>query len=349
MLGKFLKDVSQKISERSDARNFSKTAQSAFGQTTLTASFLKSGGTNVYAQYNGKVLAIKGDVDSALESPQKDQREYFDGALKVFHTGEKVTRQHPGASLPAARASGAALDYTPFPERSWQPILEEAAWVDQKPKRRPERQIMGKPAGDVLEHAGLGRQKNAPWAHTQPDHAIQDAELREDRRLRVPTFQGANQSHSAFEMAAKATGKQVDDLTVSAQVGEPIGGKSGLPSGIRITYAMKSRDGTQQLELSHFQNNFVHEGARFGDEKAITQFVMDHKKMLDEGALSAEKDDGTAPYMRIRRLNASADTAQNEAALPEPPPTQSEAAIHEAEGFNAELDQRADRDDGISR
>ena len=196
---------------------------------------------------------------------------------------------------------------------------------------------MGETAADVLERAGLGRQRNAPWAHIQPDHTIADTAQREDQRLRKPTFQGANQTHSAFEMAAKATAKEIDGLRVRTQVGEPIGGNSGLPSGMKITFQLKSKDGSQEMQLTHVQNSFVHDGARFGDPKAIKAFVAHHKEMLDEGTLSAETHDKSSPYMSIRRLqdrvadmrDATAENKTNE--------------------FSAELDSRNDRDKQFSR
>ncbi|MEO1702463.1 MAG: hypothetical protein AAFR71_10470 [Pseudomonadota bacterium] len=337
MFGKFLKAASQKLGTVASARNFSETAVNSFRQSPPAESFLKSGGTNVYAEFNNQILPIKGNVAMARDNPFRDQREYFQGALKVIHSGEKVSQQHTGAALPAAPSNGPALSYAPYREREWMPTVDTSAPGEPKGKRRAERQIMGEPAADVLERAGLGHQRNAPWAHIQPDHTIADAALREDQRLRKPTFQGANQTHSAFEMAAKATAREIDGLRVRTRVGEPIGGESQLPSGVHITFQLKSKDGSQELQLSHFQNSFVHDGARFGDPKAIKAFVEHHKELLDNGSLSAETHDNSSPYMCIKRLQDTVADAQNT-------PSDNKTA-----DFSAQLDDRNDRSDRFSR
>ncbi|MEL6818234.1 MAG: hypothetical protein AAFP80_06270 [Pseudomonadota bacterium] len=305
MFGKFFKRASEKLVTSTSARNFSGTSLSAFRQTPQGASFLRSGGTDVYAEFNNKVLNIKGNVDAARDNPFSDQREYFQGALRVLHSGGKVSPQHPGAPLPAAPTNEPALGYSPYQKREWALAPDAPSDNEPRAKRKPERRIMGESAADVLERAGLGRQQNAPWAHIQPDHTITDAKQREDQRLRQPTFQGANQTHSAFEMAASATAKEIDGFKVSTEVGQPIGGNSGLPSGMNITFQLKSKDGSQEMQLTHFQNSFVHDGARFGDPKAIKAFVEHHKELLDSGALSAESHDKASPYMRIERLKNS--------------------------------------------
>ncbi len=258
---------------------------------------LLRGGNSIFMECDGKREVIKGEEFSLKDVKDHDVRTYFSGKLKVYHAGNNVERQYAGAPLPAKPTQdGATLKYRPDQQLSW--IQEDVVGLKltHDEKRKTEKSVLGETANTAIARAGIAEKKYSPWAHTIADHLNFLDRL--DKSKRVPGYVGANQVHTVFESAAKIYAKKYGSIKVTRELGELIAGDSGLPSTLKLGFALDGKD----KSLHHFiheQPYFTHAGGRNGDEKAIVRFLEMQKQRIDEG-LSSLADKVTSRRERRR-------------------------------------------------
>ncbi|MEO1702481.1 MAG: hypothetical protein AAFR71_10560 [Pseudomonadota bacterium] len=269
---------------------------------------LKAGGASIVAEFDGQRYVIKGeefDPATHKHSPV-DTRSYFDSALKVFHAGNGVTKQFGGAPLPAKPVSQQALSHTPYKDMVWDQPDIVGRKMGQIGDRKQEKSIMGDTANNAIKSAGIRPSPLSPWAHTRPDHL--NFQGRDDQKLRVPAYVGANQVHSAFEAAAKQLAHDNGTIEVNRKLNEEIPGGSKLPVSMTLGFTLKSEKRDMAARIEHKQPYFTSAGARNGDEKAIVMFIKHNQELLDNGEIRANSYTkiGTIDEMIESRVNDSA-------------------------------------------
>ncbi len=258
---------------------------------------LLRGGSSIFMELDGRTEVIKGKEFSPKDVHDHDVRTYFSGKLKVFHAGNNTERQYAGAPLPAKpMQDGATLSYLPDKQMSWTQEDLVGLKLTHDEKRRSEKSVLGESANAALARAGIAEKKYSPWAHTIADHLNFLDRL--DKSKRVPAYVGANQVHSVFEAAAKIYAKKYGSIKVTRELGEPIAGDSGLPSTLKLGFALDGENGSLH-HFIHEQPYFTNAGGRSGDEKAIVRFLEIQKRRIDAGLPSLA--DKVTPSRETRR------------------------------------------------
>ncbi|MEO0545135.1 MAG: hypothetical protein AAFY99_15080 [Pseudomonadota bacterium] len=273
---------------------------------------LNAGGACIVAEFDDQRHVIKGenfDPATHKHSPV-DTRSYFKGALKVHHAGNGVEKQFGGAPLPAKPVQQPVLQASPYKNLVWDQPDIVGKKMGQIGDRRQEKSIMGDTANNVIQSAGIRPRPKSPWAHTRPDHINFDG--REDPKLRVPGYVGANQVHSAFEAAAKQLAHDNGTIEVNRRVNEEIPGGSKLPVSMTLGFTLKNEQRDLAARIEHDQPYFTSAGARNGDEKAIVMFVKHHQELLDKGEIKANK------YMQVATIDEMLESRTNDSALHTP-------------------------------
>ena len=242
---------------------------------------LLRGGASIFMECDGKREVIKGEEFSLKDVKDHDVRTYFSGKLKVYHAGNDAVRQYEGAALPAKpMGDRPALKYLPEKIMSWTQDDIVGLKLTHDEKRKAEKSVLGEAANTAIARGGIAEKKYSPWAHTIPDHL--NFLDREGKSKRVPGYVGANQVHSAFESAAKIYAKKYGSIKVTRELGAPIAGDSGLPSALKLGFALDGKDGSRH-HFVHEQPYFTQAGGRNGDEKAIVRFLEIQKERIDRG------------------------------------------------------------------
>lgn len=278
--------------------NLKKLADAAQQPAQKALRFLK-GGASIFMEHGGRREVIKGEMFSPADVPDHDSNSYFSHKLRVYHAGNGVAPQSFGAPLPAIpqKDNKPALTYKPHEKLEWTQENTTVKKLKHAGKRLNEKSIMGESANSAVARGGIAEKALTAWTHIKPDHL--NVENRQDPRLRVPGYVGANQVHTMFEKAAKQLSKKFKDrepVTVTREIGEPVAGGSELPSTLKLGFGLKGKDGSVH-NFVHEQPYFSNKGGRPGDDKAIAKFLLGQQKLIDSG-LPTLADTITRPALK---------------------------------------------------
>ena len=144
--------------------------------------------------------------------------------------------------------------------------------VQHSEPRRSERTIHGGvSARERLRQFGLPDYERAAWAHTQPDHATPIDQDREDRRMRHPSTEQANQQHTVREYAQMDVARRLGGIIASRHLHGEQPGRPGLFSELEFQSTFLT--GTETRTHSDSVPYFTQQPGRYGDED-------DHAQML---------------------------------------------------------------------
>ena len=145
---------------------------------------------------------------------------------------------------------------------SW---LHEGERVQHSESRRPEKTIHeGVTARQQLQEYGLQDYPRAAWAHIQPDHATPEGQDREDRAMRHPSTEQANQQHTVREYAQTNVARNMGPVVASRHLHGQQHGRPGLFSSMEFgtTFLTGNEIRTHSDEVPFL----TQQPGRYGDE-----------------------------------------------------------------------------------
>lgn len=255
--------------------------------------FFLKGGDNRMVTIDGTSVNQKGNPFNIGQS--NDTTSYFGGRVQVHHQGPEIEQQDTSSDFtPTHSQTFQQPLYNPYPFMGWSQDRDT-----QKPQdvdRKNEKTIMGESANEALEKSGVPTKPYSPWSHIRPDHT--NPEDREDTSMRHPTYEGANQVHSAFETATKNMVNNFGVMGVSRTQEQPLTNNSGLYMGMNMGIGIPTGQGF--MNLTHYQPHYSQSGARGGDADAITKFMeLQYFKQLarEAGELDDQENSDDEDYM----------------------------------------------------
>ncbi|MEH2002855.1 MAG: DUF4157 domain-containing protein [Nostoc sp.] len=169
-----------------------------------------------------------------------------------------------GAPFPLNEPSSA--QQIPQQERhqdvSW---LHEGVRVQHLEHRRSERTIHGGvSARQQLQQYGLPDYPRAAWAHIQPDHVTPEDQDREDRAMRHPSTEQANQQHTVREYAQMNVARNMGGMIASRHLHGQQPSRPGLYSSMEFgtTFLTGDETRTHSDEVPFL----TQQPGRYGDE-----------------------------------------------------------------------------------
>lgn len=153
---------------------------------------------------------------------------------------------------------------------------EDVSWfhqgvrVQHAEQRRPEQTIHGGvSARQQLQQYGLPDYPHAAWAHIQPDHVTPEDQDREDRAMRHPSTEQANQQHTVREYAQMNAARNLGGLVASRHLHGQQTGRPGLYSSMEFgsTFLTGDETRTHSDEVPFL----TQQPGRYGDEDEYAQ------------------------------------------------------------------------------
>jgi len=191
----------------------------------------------------------------------------------------------------------------------------EGKRVQHSKRRRREQTIHGgMTARKQLQIYGLPDYHRAAWAHIQPDHATPEGQDREDRAMRHPSTEQANQQHTVREYAQTYVARNMGPVVASRHLHGQQHGRPGLFSSMEFgtTFVTGNEIRTHSDEVPFL----TQQPGRYGDEVHFAQHLMIFgakslaSGLLDEGIL--DENDLPDPFY------VPADGADGDGISPEP-------------------------------
>ncbi|MBR8839568.1 MAG: DUF4157 domain-containing protein [Stigonema ocellatum SAG 48.90 = DSM 106950] len=145
---------------------------------------------------------------------------------------------------------------------SW---FHEGVRVQHREPRRSEQTIHGGvSARQQLQQYGLPDYPRAAWAHIQPDHVTPEDQDREDRAMRHPSTEQANQQHTVREYAQMNVARNMGGIIASRHLHGQQPSRSGLYSSMEFgtTFLTGDETRTHSDEVPFL----TQQPGRYGDE-----------------------------------------------------------------------------------
>lgn len=207
--------------------------------------------------------------------------------------------------LPAPRSDQQIPQQERHEDVSW---FHEGVRVQHSEPRGSERTIHGGvSARQQLRQYGLPDYPGAAWAHIQPDHVTPEDQDREDRGMRHPSTEQANQQHTVREYAQMHVARNMGGVIASRHLHGQQPGRPGLFSSMEFGTTFLTGDDTRTH--SDEVPFLTQQPGRYGDEdrhaRMLSTFgatalaswlrdqgVLDENDLPDEHYISADGDLG---------------------------------------------------------
>jgi hypothetical protein len=156
-----------------------------------------------------------------------------------------------------------------YQDVSW---FHEGVRVQHSETRRSERTIHGGvSARQQLQQYGLPDYPGAAWAHIRPDHVTPEDQDREDRAMRHPSTEQANQQHTVREYAQMNAARNMGGIIASRHLHGLQPSRPGLYSSMEFGTTFLT--GNETRTHSDVVPFFTQQPGRYGDEDEHAQML----------------------------------------------------------------------------